>query len=61
MKETLARTFNHDTARHVSGTDDPVIGLGRHAEPAKLPFHKCPGPRRIGDQDHRAAAGAETR
>ena len=43
----------------VAGGDDGVIGRARHAETVELRSHRSAGARRVGDEDHLPALGAE--
>ena len=51
--------FN-DAAGHVAGAGDRVIGVARHVETVENSSARRARPRRVGDQDHRAALARES-
>ncbi len=59
MKHILRKAAFDNAARDIAGTGDGVIGIVRHVQPVKNALHGEPGPRRIGNQNNRAAALAK--
>src|SRR5271155_2881151 len=61
MKHALARSRLDDAAGDIAGTHDGVITIVRHLEAVEHALHRRTWPRRVGDEDHRAAADAKAR
>ena len=61
MEHALGEPRLDDASRHVAGTSDRVVGVRPDPEATKKPLHRVGRKRRVGDEDHRAAAGAKPR
>src|SRR3954469_17652270 len=61
MMHDLVLALADDAPRQVAGGDDAVVRRARHGEAIELADDGAPRPRRVGDQDRRAAPLTEAR
>ena len=59
MKDAFARPRFDDAAGDVAGADDRIVAIVRHFQAIEQALHRRTWPRRVGEKDHRAAAGAK--